>query len=250
MVGLIGKKLGQTRVYIEGGQVVSVTIVQAGPNHVLQRKTVQKDGYEAVQLGFDHQKSKRMKLAAIGHLKAYNSQERHQPRTPGKNTLKNISDKDRNARVKSSRKDWDAREVNPVRRLREFREFSLDVKPGDTIGVDIFSPGDFVDVIGITKGRGFQGVMKRHNYGGGRASHGAKGFKRRPGAISSGSTPGYVIKGKPMPGQMGQRRRTVQNLEIIRVHPDDNLLLVKGAIPGAGGDYIVIREAKKKPKKV
>jgi large subunit ribosomal protein L3 len=148
----------------------------------------------------------------------------------------------------TNRKAWDDRNINPVRKIKEFRDFSLEVNQGDSIGADVFEPGDYVDVIGKTKGRGFQGVVKRWNFGGGRGSHGSGGWRRRPGSIGAGSTPGHVIKGKQMPGHMGQASRTVQNLEIIRVQADDNLLLVKGAIPGANGDYIVIREAKKKPK--
>jgi large subunit ribosomal protein L3 len=220
---------------------VSVTIVQAGPNQVLQRKTTGKDGYEAVQLGFDGQKEHRLNLAKRGHLKAQNGEKNYTPRSPDR-TVKG------KARL-ANRKAWDARTITPIRRIKEFRDFSLDVKPGDSIGADVFEPGDYVDVIGKTKGRGFQGVVKRWNFGGGRGSHGSGGWRRRPGSIGAGSTPGHVIKGKHMPGHMGQASRTVQNLEIIQVQTDDNLLLVKGAIPGANGDYVVIRESKKKPKK-
>ena len=241
MVGLLGKKLGQTRVYTEDGRSVSVTIVQAGPNQVLQRKTTGKDGYEAVQLGFDGQKEHRLNLAKRGHLKAHNGEKNYTARSPDR-TVKG------KARL-ANRKAWDARAITPIRRIKEFRDFSLDVKPGDSIGADVFEPGDYVDVIGKTKGRGFQGVVKRWNFGGGRGSHGSGGWRRRPGSIGAGSTPGHVTKGKHMPGHMGQASRTVQNLEIIQVQTDDNLLLVKGAIPGANGDYVVIREAKKKPKK-
>ena len=116
------------------------------------------------------------------------------------------------------------------------------------MGPDIFDVGDHVDAIGLTKGRGFQGVVKRYNFGGGPKSHGQKGFFRKPGAIAAGSTPGWVDKGKKLPGQMGQTRTTVQNLKVVQVRSDDNLLLIKGAIPGANGDYVVIRDAKKKPK--
>jgi large subunit ribosomal protein L3 len=241
MVGLLGKKLGQTRVYTEDGRSVSVTIVQAGPNQVLQRKTTGRDGYESVQLGFDGQKEHRLSLPKRGHLKAHNGEENYTPRSPDR-TVKG------KARL-TNRKAWDARAITPIRRIKEFRDFSLDVKPGDSIGADVFESGDYVDVIGKTKGRGFQGVVKRWNFGGGRGSHGSGGWRRRPGSIGAGSTPGHVTKGKKMPGHMGQASRTVQNLEIIQVQADDNLLLVKGAIPGANGDYVVIRESKKKPKK-
>lgn len=220
---------------------MSVTIVQAGPNQVLQRKTTDRDGYESVQLGFDGQKEHRLSLPKRGHLKAHNGEENYKPRSPGR-TVKG------KARL-TNRKGWDARAITPIRRIKEFRDFSLDVNPGDSIGADVFEAGDYVDVIGKTKGRGFQGVVKRWNFGGGSASHGSGGWRRRPGSIGAGSTPGHVTKGKHMPGHMGQASRTVQNLEIIQVQADDNLLLVKGAIPGANGDYVVIRESKKKPKK-
>jgi large subunit ribosomal protein L3 len=211
MLGLLGKKLGQTRVYDNDGAAVHVTIVECGPNHVIQCKTPETDGYSAVQLAFDPQKDQRLSKPRLGHFTKHKS--------------------------------------TGFKRIREFRDFSLEVKSGDVVKVeDCFTEGDFVDAIGITKGHGFQGVMKRWNFGGGRATHGAKGWKRRPGSIGSGSTPGWVAKGKKMPGHMGQVRRTVQNLKVVKVHGEDNLLLVKGAIPGADGDYVVIREAKKKPK--
>ena len=210
MIGLIGKKLGQSRVYTDDGSVVCVTAVLAGPNRVLQCKTVDSDGYDAVQLGFDDQKEQRVNKPMQGHCKKAGA--------------------------------------SAVKRIREFRDYSLEVKPGDTVGVDAFAKGDFVDVIGVTKGRGFQGVMKRWDFAGGPASHGQKGFSRRPGGIAQGSTPGWVAKGKKMPGHMGQKQRTVQNLEVIDILAEDNVILVKGALPGAAGDYIIVRESKKKTK--
>lgn len=210
MLGLLGKKLGMTRVYDADGNAVAVTVVQAGPNRVVQCKTVETDGYKAVQLGLDDQKERRLTKPMQGHFKKHNSQ--------------------------------------PVKRLREFRDFPLDVKPGDTVGAGVFAEGDFVDAIGITKGRGFEGVMKRHHFRGGDASHGAKGWKRRPGAIGQRLFPGTVRRGMRMPGHMGQVRRTTQNLKVVKVLADDNILLIRGAIPGAEGDYVVIREAKKRPK--
>lgn len=210
MLGLLGKKLGQTQVYDANGNIVPVTVVDIGPNRVIQTKTVETDGYKSVQLGFDAQSEKRLTKATLGHIKKHNAE--------------------------------------PVKQIREFRDFTLDVKPGDKVGADIFAVGDFIDAIGITKGRGFEGVMKRHNFRGGDATHGAKGWKRRPGAIGQRLFPGTVMRGMKMPGHMGQVRRTVQNLEVIQVRTEDNLLLIKGAIPGAKGDYVVIREAKKFPK--
>ena len=184
MVGLLGKKLGQTRVYTEDGRSVSVTIVQAGPNQVLQCKTTDRDGYESVQLGFDGQKEHRLSLPKRGHLKAHNGEENYTPRSPDR-TVKG------KARL-TNRKAWDALAITPIRRIKEFRDFSLDVKPGDSIGADVVEAGDYVDVIGKTKGRGFQGVVKRWNFGGGRGSHGSGGWRRRPGSIGAGATPGHV----------------------------------------------------------
>jgi large subunit ribosomal protein L3 len=210
MLGLLGKKLGQTNVYNAQGVLVPVTIVRVGPNRVVQTKTVATDGYNAVQLGFDDQKEQRLTQPLLGHFKKHGAL--------------------------------------PTKRLGEFRDFSLPVKAGDVIGASIFAQGDFVDAIGVTKGRGFEGVMKRHGFRGGDASHGSKGFRRRPGAIGQRLFPGTVIRGMKMPGHMGQIRRTAQNLQIIQVREADNLLLIKGAIPGANNDYVVIRESKKLPK--
>jgi large subunit ribosomal protein L3 len=210
MLGLLGKKLGQTSVYDARGVLVPVTIVLAGPNRVIQTKTVESDGYNAVQLGFDDQKEHRVTKPLLGHFKKFGAA--------------------------------------AVKRVREFRDFTLPVKPGDIVGPSIFAQGDFVDAIGITKGRGFEGVMKRHNFRGGDASHGAKGFRRRPGAIGQRLFPGTVMRGMKMPGHMGQVRRTAQNLQIIQVREADNLLLIKGAVPGSNNDYVIIREAKKLPK--
>ena len=210
-LGLLGKKLGHTRVYTASGTLVPVTVVLAGPNRVLQVKTqAGKDGYNSVQLGFDDQKEQRLTKALLGHIKKQNGV--------------------------------------AVKRIREFRDFSKDVKPGDIVGPTLFAPGDFIDAIGTTKGRGFEGVVKRHRMAGGDSTHGAKGWHRRGGAIGQRLFPGTVMRGMKMPGHMGQVTRTTQNLEIIQVRESDNLLLIKGAIPGSEGDYVVIRESKKRPK--
>jgi len=210
-LGLIGKKLGHTRVYDASGVLHPVTVVLAGPNRVLQVKTqASKDGYNAVQLGFDDQKEQRLTKPLLGHIKKHNGV--------------------------------------AVKRIKEFRNFSKDVKPGETVGATLFAPGDFIDAIGTTKGQGFEGVMKRHHFAGGCATHGAKGWKRRSGAIGQRLFPGTVMRGMRMPGHMGQVTRTTQNLEVIQVREADNLLLIKGSFPGAEGDYVVIRESKKRPK--
>ena len=188
-----------------------VTVVLAGPNRVLQVKTqASKDGYNAVQLGFDDQKEQRVAKPLLGHIKKHNGV--------------------------------------AVKRIKEFRNFSKEVKPGETVGATLFAPGDFVDAIGVTKGRGFEGVVGRHAFAGGDSTHGAKGWHRRSGAIGQRLFPGTVMRGMRMPGHMGQVQRTTQNLEVIQVREADNLLLIKGSFPGAEGDYVIIRESKKRPK--
>src|SRR5437899_11937045 len=209
-LGLLGKKLGQTRVYNEQGVLIPVTVVLVGPNRVIQCKTVETDGYKAVQLGFEDQKEHRLTKPLLGHLKKFNSP--------------------------------------PVKRINEFRDFSREVKPGDVVGANLFAKGDFIDAIGVTKGRGFEGVVKRHRFRGGDSTHGAKGWHRRGGAIGNRLFPGTVRRGLSMPGHMGQVRRTTQNLQIIQVREAENILLIQGAIPGANGDYVIIRESKKLPK--
>jgi large subunit ribosomal protein L3 len=207
-LGLIGKKLGQTRVYDAAGVMHSVTVVDVGPNRVIQVKTqAGNDGYNAVQLGIFEQKEHRITKPLLGHFKKHG--------TPA------------------------------FKKVREFRDFSKEVKTGDTVGADLFTVGDFVDAIGVTKGRGFEGVVRRHGFAGGDSTHGAKGWHRRSGAIGCRLFPGTVNRGMKMPGHMGQVQRTTQNLEVIQVRNEDNLLLIKGAIPGSNGDYVIIRESKK-----
>lgn len=210
MLGLLAKKLGQTRVYNEQGVLIPVTVVQAGPNRVLQTKSVETDGYKAVQLAFEDQKEHRVAKPLLGHFKKFGG--------------------------------------GAFKRVKEFRNFTKDVKTGDVVGANLFAKGDFIDAIGITKGRGFEGVVKRHRFRGGDMTHGAKGWHRRSGAIGQRLFPGTVMRGMKMPGHMGQVRRTIQNLEVIQVREAENILLIKGAIPGANGDYVVIRESKKIPK--
>ncbi len=188
-----------------------VTVVLAGPNRVLQVKTqAGKDGYNSVQLGFDDQKEQRVTKPLLGHIKKHNGV--------------------------------------AVKRIKEFRDFSKEVKAGDVVGPTLFAPGDFVDAIGYTKGRGFEGVVGRHAFRGGDSTHGAKGWHRRSGAIGQRLFPGTVMRGMKMLGHLGQVRRTTQNLEIVQVREADNLLLIRGSFPGAEGDYVIIRESKKRPK--
>lgn len=227
-IGLIGKKLGHTRVYDAQGVITPVTVILAGPNRVLQIRTPDKDKYSAVQLAFGEQKPQRLTKPELGHLVRWGA-------------LSPEEAKKAHEKAPKGQK----RPLTAVAFIREFRDFSLDVKPGDLLGASLFAPGDYVDVTGITKGRGFEGVVKRHGFAGGDASHGAKGWHRRSGAIGCRLFPGHVNRGMRMPGHMGQVRRTVQNLQVVQVRPDDNLLLIKGSVPGAEGDYVLIRESKK-----
>lgn len=205
---LLGKKVGMTQIYDGENRLVPVTVVQAGPCPVTQVKTVDNDGYNAVQIGFWTQKEHRMSSAELGHLKK-------------------------------------ASLAAPVTQLGEFRTASApEFKVGDVLTVNKFSEGCYVDIIGLTKGRGFQGVVKRHDMDGQPSSHGHM-MHRRPGSIGMRQTPGHVFKGKRMPGHMGQERRTCQNLTVVKVMEDKNLLLIKGSLPGANGDFVVVRTAKK-----
>ena len=204
---LIGKKLGMTQVFDEGNNMVAVTVVEAGPCPVTQVKTAQSDGYEAVQIGFGAQKEQRVSKPSLGHLKKAG--------------------------------------VAPVRKLMEFRvENASEYKPGDVLTVSAFQEGQIVDIIGTTKGRGFQGVMKRYNFAGQPETHGHM-MHRRPGSVGCRQTPGHIYKGRKMPGHMGQVRRTTQNHPIVKILEDKNILLIKGSLPGAKGDFVVVRPAKK-----
>ncbi|MBQ9804791.1 MAG: 50S ribosomal protein L3 [Lentisphaeria bacterium] len=209
MKGLIGKKLGMTQVYDEKGVLIPVTVIEVGPCVVTDVKTVERDGYSAIQLGFGSRKAKNVTKARKGHLA----------------------------------KAGVTGDTLPAL-LREIRGAEAEI--GAVLKADIFSAGEYLDVIGTTKGRGFQGVVKRWNFGGGRASHGGA-WERRPGSIGCCEWPGRVNKGKKMPGHYGNDRRTVQNLQIVRVMADDNCLLVKGAIPGCNGGIVTVKSALKKP---
>ena len=208
MRGLIGKKLGMTRVYDANGVAVPVTVLAAGPCAVIQRKTKEADGVEAVQLGFEDQKEQRMTKAAAARMKkAGTSCKKH---------------------------------------LREFRlEAGDDPKPGDSVTVGIFDGATHVDVISVTKGRGFQGVVRRHGMGGGPQTHGHMSH-RRIGAIGQRTWPARIQKNKRMPGHMGHVRVTTQNLKVVQVRADDHVLLVRGAVPGPTGALVIIRKAIKK----
>ncbi|MFA7231270.1 MAG: 50S ribosomal protein L3 [Victivallaceae bacterium] len=213
MKGLIGKKIGMTQVYDEQGRIIPVTAIQAGPCVVVDVKTKDRDGYSALQLGFGERKVKNATKALQGHCEK--------------------------AGIKG----------NPPSRLREFRtQNDPAVELGSVLNADVFAENDYLDVTGVIKGRGFQGVVKRYHFGGGRASHGG-GWTRRTGSVGQCEFPGRVDRGKKMPGHMGNVRRTIQNLKVVRVMVDDNILLVKGAVPGPNGGTLLIRQAIKKQSK-
>ena len=204
MPGLLGKKIGMTSVFSADGKNVPCTVIEAGPCVVTQIKTVERDGYKAVQLGFGEAKEKRTSKPQQGHFKKAGT--------------------------------------TPKKHLAEFK-FDEEYNLGDTITVELFSDAKFVDVVGTSKGKGFQGVVKRHGFGGvGQATHGQHNRLRAPGAVGACSYPAKVFKGTRMAGQMGNERVTVQNLEVIKVMPEHNLLLVKGSVPGAKGSILLIEK--------
>lgn len=224
--GLLGQKIGMTQIFTEKGQAVPVTVIKAGPCIVTQIRTVENDGYEAVQIGFGETKARGLSRPELGHLLG-------QGNIRGLKTdeLKDLAE--RSGRL-------------IVRHVREFEADNIsDVHVGDTIGVDLFSPGQKIDVSGTSKGRGFSGVVKRHNFRGGPRTHGQSDRLRAPGSIGSGTTPGRVWKGMRMAGRMGGKRVTVQNLEVVRVIPEEQLLLVKGSVPGARTGLLMVRKAVK-----
>ena len=207
-IGLLGKKIGMTRVYDERGRATAVTVIEAGGNTKLQVKTVENDGYSAVQVGFDTQKESRVNGGELGHFKKAGAEAK--------------------------------------KFVAEFRLEDSETVPGDyKIELTLFKPGQLVDVIGQSKGKGFQGVVRKHNMAGQGASHGSM-MHRRNGAIGNRSTPGRVWKNMGMPGHMGDERKTVQNLRIVQVREADNVILVSGAIPGANNSYVIVRPSKKK----
>ena len=206
-IGLLGKKIGMTRVYDAAGKATPVTVIEAGGNTALQVKNEENDGYSGVQVGFDTQKEQRVTKPLLGHFKKAGSE--------------------------------------PKKFIREFR-LPDGTTLGDSIDLNVtqFAPGDVVDVIGQSKGKGFQGVIKKHGMHGQPMSHGSM-MHRRNGAIGNRSTPGRIWKNMGMPGHMGDDRVTVQNLHVVQVRPEDGVILISGAVPGANGSYVVIRPAKK-----
>ena len=206
--GIIGKKLGMTQLFDENGKVVPVTVIEAGPCTVVQKKTVESDGYEAVQLGFGEVSAKKVNKAAKGH--------------------------------------FDKADVAPKRTLREFRLDDISgMNVGDILKADVFTAGDKVDVIGTSKGKGYAGAIKRHNQRTLRETHGTGPVGRQPGSMGACSSPSRIYKGKGMAGHMGAEKVTVQNLEIVKVDSENNLIAIKGAVPGAKGGIVVITDSVK-----
>ncbi len=212
MKGIIGKKVGMTQLFDESGAVVPVTVIEAGPCYVTQIKTVDTDGYNAVQIGFEEVAERKLTKGQKGHLQKAGAP--------------------------------------TVRRLREFPFDDItQFSPGDVIKADIFQDGDFVDVVGISKGRGFAGAVKRHGFGGGPKTHGQSDRHRAPGSRGAGTTPGHTFPGTKGPGQMGAKRVTVQNLKVALVDAERNLIAVRGAVPGPRGGLVYVQEAVKKVKR-
>jgi large subunit ribosomal protein L3 len=208
MKGLIGKKIGMTQIFDESGLAVPITLIEAGPCYVTQIRQPERDGYNAIQLGFEEAKPKRLSGGQIGHLKTS--------------------------------------ELPPLKYLREFRVKESELSEGDKLEVgEVFTVGDQVDIVGTSKGKGFQGAVKRHGFRGGPKTHGQSDRQRATGSIGAGTTPGHVFKGKRMPGHMGSERVTIQNLRVEYVDPDRNLLGVRGAVPGPKGGVVMIKEARK-----
>src|SRR5207248_3833444 len=209
-IGLLGQKIGMTSLYDEKGRLCPVTVIAAADNVLLRRLTEQNQGYSAVQVGFGVQKESRVSRALVGEFKKAG--------------------------------------VEPQRFVREFR-LQNDLQGDVNLSVTQFQPGDFVDVIGRSKGKGFQGVMKKHNFAGQGAAHGSK-THRRIGAVGNRSTPGRIWKNQGMPGHMGDRRVTVQNLQVMQVREAEKIILISGAVPGANGSYVIVRPAIKHPERL
>jgi large subunit ribosomal protein L3 len=210
MKGILGKKVGMTQVFSEQGEVIPVTVIEAGPCFVAQIKTLERDGYTAVQLGFEETNSKHLTQPQLRHLQKSN--------------------------------------LPALRHLRELRMPAEDLavlQEGQQVTVDVFEVGEYVDVTGASKGKGFAGVVKRYGFGGGPKTHGQSDRHRTPGSIGACTTPGRVFKGKRMPGRMGGERVTAQGLEVVLVDAERNLLAVRGAVPGAKNGLVMIRQARK-----
>lgn len=211
MRGILGRKVGMTQLFDESGAVVPVTVIEAGPCYVAQVKTTETDGYNAIQIGYEEVAERKLTKGQHGHLKRA--------------------------------------QIPLVRRLRELRfDDAPEYAMGDVIRADVFEEGDFVDVVGTSKGKGFAGAVKRYGFAGGPKTHGQSDRHRATGSRGAGSTPGHTFPGAKAPGHMGSERVTVQNLKVALVDPERNLLAIKGAVPGPKGGLVMVKEAIKKPK--
>ncbi len=296
-IGLIGKKVGMTRVFDDHGNAVAVTVIDVSENEFLQVKTEENEGYDAVQVGYDAQKKQRLSKPMAGHLEKHGGspkmrlqefrvepgeldgvteraeknrgiwEENEKKREEVREARRKAEEEEEKARKGEKSEETDksdepdkAGEPDSAAETDESAENAAadaessaegdseekTAKKPDHPGVHLFAEGQFVDVIGTSKGKGFQGVYKRYNFGGLPSSHGSM-MHRRPGGIGCGTDPGRVWKNKEMPGRHGNYRKTIQNLRVVQTRPDDNVILISGAIPGAKGGYVVIRPAKKKP---
>ena len=224
--GLLGRKVGMTQVYDESGAVIPVTVIQAGPCHVLQIRTVERDGYEAVQLGYLDKPRRNAIRSERGHVA-------------------NISSKRSKKRSDAGVQAPPKADCEPKRFVRELTGSAAGYEVGQEIGVDVLAEVGAVDVTATSKGRGYAGVMKRHNFAGQRASHGVKKVHRHPGGTGMSASPSRLFKGKRMAGQYGNERVTTRNLKVVRVDAENNVLLVRGAVPGPNGGYVVVCETNK-----
>ena len=208
IAGVLGKKLGMTRVFVEEGRSVAVTVLKVGPCSVVKVKNRQRDGYDAVQLGFGSKRESRVNKPVLGHFKAQG--------------------------------------LDPMAHLKEFRvDDPEQFRPGQTVGAELFAVGEKVDVRGRSKGRGFQGVIRRWGFAGLPATHGTHKVQRSPGSIGTSATPSKVLKGRKLPGHMGDRNLMVKNLEVVDVRPEENVILVKGAVPGSANSLVTVHKIKK-----
>lgn len=225
-IGLLGRKVGMTQIFDPAGDVIPVTVIQAGPCHVLQVRTKERDGYEAVQLGFLDKPRRLAPRSERGHVAKLDSKRQKRLSAAG---------------VAASPKA----DCEPQRFVREFRISGDGLQVGQQVAVDVFEGIPYVDVTGTTKGRGTAGVIKRHHFRGQRASHGVKKVHRHPGSIGMNTFPHHVFKGRRMAGHLGVDRRTARNLKLVGVDKENNLLLIRGAVPGPNGGYVIVRETNK-----
>jgi large subunit ribosomal protein L3 len=224
--GILGQKVGMTQVYDETGDVIPVTVIKAGPCHVLQLRTAERDGYEAVQLGYGDKPRRLARRSERGHVAK-------------------LSSKRSKKRAAAGIEAGPKADCEPQRFVREFRGPTAGYEVGGKVLVDVLEGIAAVDVTGISKGRGYQGVMRRHNFAGQRASHGVKKVHRHAGGTGCSATPSRLVKGRRMAGQYGNARITQRNLKVVRIDAENHLLLVRGAIPGPNGGYVIIRESNK-----